>query len=442
MSGLMGASNKVPIGPQQGGLLSGVLGLQPAIPLVCLLVWTLANMDQALFGFIIPGVLLEFGLPITAIGTILTISFLIGAALVIVAGTAADRFGRAAILAGLLATSALLVGMQGFASGIVVLTALRALGFGVSSGLAPITNVMVAENSYTRYRGLAMGLLQCGYPLGWFLGSLTASPLLAAYGWRSICFVAFAVVPLCLPILLVLKRASLRSGSLQPPLTKVPAPGGAVRVAALFTSRFRRSSLACAMVFFLFGGAYAGSAFFFPTFFTQQRGYTAAHAARLVGLSNGIAVFGYMGAAFVGEYLLTRRNVFIIWCLGGAASLAGLLWLSHSPNADLVWYGVTAALFFGSQAVFVVMVSELFPKEIRTTALAVCGSAPCYLGFAIFPALTTHIIGALGWKAGLSAAILPPLVGAGLVALFLPNRRSGLDMEERYVNFDLPTGVR
>lgn len=440
MSGFVDAPSDLPTDPHRGGLISGVMGLRPAIPLVCLLVWTLANMDQGLFGFVIPGVLAEFSLPITTIGTILTISFLIGAVLVIVAGTAADRFGRAAILAGLLATSALLVGMQGFAGGIVALTGLRALGFGVSSGLAPITNVMVAENSYTRYRGLAMGLLQCGYPLGWLLGSLAASPLLAAYGWRSTCFVAFAVVPLCLPILLVLRHATPAMVPSRSLVTGQPAPRAALRVAALFTPRFRRTSLASAMVFFLFGGAYAGSAFFFPTFFTQQRGYTAAHAARLVGLSNGIAVFGYMGAAFVGEYLITRRNVFIIWCLGGAASLGGLLWLSHGPTADLVWYGVTAALFFGSQAVFVVMVSELFPKEIRTTALAVCGSAPCYLGFAVFPALTTHVIGAIGWTAGLSAAIVPPLVGAGLIAFFLPNRRSGLDMEEGSVRFNQPVG--
>ena len=408
--------------------MSGVLGYKPAVPLTCLLVWTLSNMDQGLFGFIIPGVLADFHLPLTAIGTILTISFVIGAVLVILAGVASDRFGRVVILVALLAVSATMVGMQGFAGGIVSLTALRALGFGIGSGLAPITNVMVAENSYPRYRGLAMGLLQCGYPLGWLVGSLAASPLLAAYGWRSACFTAFLVLPLCVPIYLLLRntaRPPVAVAAAAPP--RLPAMR---RVSVLFTPRYLRVSLSSAAIFFLFGGAYAGSAFFFPTFFTQQRGYSAADAARLVGLSNGIAVFGYMGAAFVGEYLISRRNVFILWCLGGAVCLIGLLWLSSGRTENLVWYGIMAALFFGSQAVFVVMVSELFPTEIRTTALAVCGSAPCYLGFAIFPFLTTHIVASLGWTFGLSIAIAPALIGAGLCALFLPNRRSGLDMEE------------
>ncbi len=61
-----------------------------------------------------------------------------------------------------LAVSALLVGLQGFAGGVVILTLFRAFGFGISSGLSPITNAYVAENVAPRIRGLAMGVLQCG----------------------------------------------------------------------------------------------------------------------------------------------------------------------------------------------------------------------------------------------------------------------------------------
>ena len=82
-------------------------------------------------------------------------------------------------------------------------------------------------------------------------------------------------------------------------------------------------------MFFLFGGAYAGSAFFFPTFFTTERSYSQADAAMLVGLSNGVAVIGYLSAAALGEYVFTRRNVFTLWCGLGAAALLALLWVSR-----------------------------------------------------------------------------------------------------------------
>ena len=49
-----------------------------------------------------------------------------------------------------------------------------------------------------RHRGMLMGVLQCGYPLGWFLAALLAAPLLETRGWREVFFIGFAVVPIAL----------------------------------------------------------------------------------------------------------------------------------------------------------------------------------------------------------------------------------------------------
>jgi hypothetical protein len=42
----------------------------------------------------------------------------------------------------------------------------------------------------------------------------------------------------------------------------------------MFAGRFRRRSLASVLLFFTFGCAYAGTAFFFPTYFMSVRGYS------------------------------------------------------------------------------------------------------------------------------------------------------------------------
>jgi MFS family permease len=406
-------------------MMKAIFGERPAIFLICLAAWTLTNMDQALFGFAVPGMLAEFGLSLQAVGLVLTISFAAAALLVIPAGIAADRFGRGTTLCVLLAISAVMVGMQGFAGGILAITLFRALGFGFSAGLSPVTNALVVEHAGARYRGVAMGVLQCGYPLGWLLASLGAAPLLASHGWRAACLLAFLVVPLVLPLAWLLRRYGVD----RPPAAAAVDSGAKDPVggfATLLQPEFRRISLATAAIFFVFGGAYAGSAFFFPTFFTETRGYSPAEAASLIGMSNGIAVFGYLGAALVGEFLLTRRTVFILWCLGGALALGGLLWLSAGRTQDILWYGLTAALFFGSQAVVIVFVAELFPAPIRARALALCASAPLSLGFALFPLIVPMAVGAVGWQMGLTIVVIPLLTAAGLIALFLPNRPSGL----------------
>ena len=391
------------------------------ILVISFLAWTLTNMDQAFFGYAIPGILEEFNLPLEAAGIILTISFIIASIMLLFTGIVADRFGRGPILSLYLAVSALLVGFQGLAGGIVMLTIFRALGFGFSTGLSPITNAYVVENVKPRMRGMAMGVLQCGYPLGWFIASLFAVPLLTDYGWRAMCFAAFLVVPLAgLFHWLLRDTAGIILAGTDSPIK------GKVRV--LFSAPYRKSSLASIATYFAFGGAYAGSAFYFPTFFAEVRGYSQSDAASLVGMSNFIGIVGYLLAAFVGEYLLTRRSVFIIWALGGTIALIGLLWFSESRTSDTIWYGLTAALFYGSLAVLPVLIAEIFPEEVRASALSVCASAPLSLGFAVFPLIVPFVVGSVGWQMGFSIIICPLLALSAMTAFALPNLRSGDDL--------------
>ncbi len=399
-------------------------GSQPTLThrnvlIVSFIAWTLTNMDQAFFGYAIPGILDEFGVPLEAVGIVLTISFVFSSVLLLFAGTAADRFGRGPMLSLYLAVSALFVGLQGVAGGIVLLTVFRSLGFGFSNCLSPITNAYVVENVAPRFRGLAMGVLQCGYPLGWFIASVFAVKLLGDYGWRSMCFAAFLVIPIA-----AIFYWLLRDAPDVPPAEKQASDKGSFRT--LFSPAHRRNSLASMVTYFAFGGAYAGTAFFFPTFFAEVRGYTPAEAAGLVGMSNGIGIVGYLLAAVVGEYFLTRRTVFVLWALGGAIALAGLMWLPESRAQDTFWYALTAALFYGSLAVLPVLIAEIFPQTVRASALSICASAPLSLGFAVFPAVVPFVVRSVGWEMGFTLVICPLLVIATLSALFLPNRASGL----------------
>ncbi len=400
-----------------------------AIFAVSLLVWTLSNLDQSIFSYIIPGILADFHQPITTIGLILAISFVVSSIFVVFSGLAADRFGRGITLVALLALSACAVGLQAFAGSVAMLTILRSLSFGFGGGLSPITSAYVVETVPARLRGLAIGVLQCGFPLGWFLASMIAVPLLRAGGWREACLAGFAVAPLALPIAWLLSRVDRlgpsREGAAGRPQVR------RVRIAELFGSEHRVVSVSCMITFFCFAGAYAGSAFFFTTFFTAVRHYSAADAIRLVGSSNGVAIIGYLAAALIGEFLLTRRTVFIIWVLCGAAAMLGLLWLPRTHAQDFVWYATMAGFFYGAAAVFPVIIAELFPTRIRGTALAVCGSMPQCLGFALFPLAVPAIVQHLGWQMALSLVVVPPMVVAALAMFAVPDRRSGLSLADR-----------
>lgn len=405
------------------------------ILLACLFAWTVSNLDQSLFGYAVPGILGEFRIGLQTIGLILSISFTAAAIMVVFAGLAADRYGRRWTLAALLAVSALCVGLHGLVSSLLQLTILRALAFGLAAGLAPITAAYVAESAPARYRGLLMGVLQCGYPLGWFLAAMIAAPLLASTGWRAIFLVGFAVVPLAFLIAwrlpesrrfeaVAAARRGAAGGRSAPPALDFQL------LRELFSPTYRRRTIAVMVLFLSFGCAYSGTAFFFPTYFIEVRHYTPAAAAQLVGLSNGIAIAGYLSAAWVGEFLISRRNTFAIWCALGALALLALMWIPRERWQDLTLFGLTGAFFYGSNAVVGALLTELYPTRMRTTSFAVCGSAPLSLGFAIFPSVVPLAVTSMGWQWAFSALIAPLLVVSALAALTLPNLRSGVAVED------------
>jgi len=399
-----------------------------SILLFSLLAWTVSNLDQSLFGYAVPGIAAEFGVGLETIGLILSVSFVAAAVLVIFAGLAADRYGRRFTLAAVLAASALFVGLHGYATTPMRLLVLRALAFGLAAGVAPITSVYVAEAAPARHRGLWMGVLQCGYPLGWFLASLLAAPLLLSHGWRSIFLVGFAVVPLALAIAWRLPESDRFAR-----LAAVRARAGGLNfqmLQVLFAKDYRRRSIACMLLFFAFGSAYAGTAFYFPTYFVMVRGYSPSEAAALVGSSNGIAVLGYLLAAVVGEYVWNRRNTYALWCALGAMALLGLMWIPTTHTADLLLFAITGAFFYGSNAVVGALLTDLYPTSIRATAYAVCGSAPLSIGFAFFPAIVPLVVTAVGWQRAFSFAIVPLLLISAVEALWLPNVRSGDDIAD------------
>ena len=400
---------------------------RPKILIICFIAWTLTNMDQAFFGYALPGILAEFNLPLQAAGTILTISFVLSAILMLFVGAAADRFGRGPLLCLLLGVSALLVGLQGLAGGIVLLTLFRAMGFGLSNGLSPITNAYVVENVQPRLRGMAMGVLQCGYPLGWFLASIIAAPLLVHYSWREICMAAFLVIPVAILFWWMLRD---ETGALEMPEDNPMAKGS---IGELFSPKYRTYSIASIITYFAFGGAYAGTAFYFPSYFGEVRGYTPAEATTLVGYSYGIAIVGYLAAAYIGDFITSRRNVYVIWVLGGALALLGLMWIPDTRTEDLLMFALMTALFYGSIAVLPVLIAEIYEDKLRASGLAVCASAPLSLGFAVFPMIVPVFVTSMGWRMAFSVVVVPLLIIAAIAAMFLPNIKSGQELADTSV---------
>ena len=399
---------------------------------VCLLGWTFTNMDQSLFAYAVPAIRDEFGVGLETVGWILTLSYTIASITTVIFGILADRYGRKVVFVSTMAGSALLVGMHAFVTDITMLAILRTAGFAVSVGLAPIAITYTTEAAPDRYRGLMTGFLGSGFPLGWFLAAMIAAPLLETYGWRSTFVPALIVVPLAL----ILARYLPESARFEKNQAELAAgkqrPQGAWydNLKELFGPVFRRRTWCMGTCYFMVGGAYVGTAFYFPSFFHEVRGYSQETSTLLVGISYGIGIIGYIGSSVTGEFFLTRRNTIALWLTLGAIAMTGLVWIPTTFAGDVLWFSLMASFFYGGNAVMATFLTELFPTRLRATGASVAGMFALYTGHILFPPLVAYAVEPLGWEWAFTLATVPALLIGAVAILGIENIKSGTDLDQ------------
>ena len=115
--------------------------------LICLIAYTTAQMDLALFGYAVPAIRAEFELSLSEVMAVVSTAFLMGGGLLVVLGWLTDRLGRLPLFQFSLLGSSVLVALISFAPGVMTLTALRGASIAVGGLSYPITAV-----SYTHLR--------------------------------------------------------------------------------------------------------------------------------------------------------------------------------------------------------------------------------------------------------------------------------------------------
>lgn len=390
---------------------------------VCFVAYALSQMDLALFGYALKEIRRDFGVDTTEVTYAIAAANVLGGLLLVALGVVTDRVGRRSMLMLATVVSSVFIVLHAFAPSLLVLALLRGLSLGTGGLLYPATGAIVTEEAPARLRGLFAGMLQAGYPVGWFLGSVLAAWLLPWLGWRALFVTGLLSIPFVWVIHRVLResrrfQAGVAARAPRASLTLLFGPGMARRTIVLFGAQF------------LFVVAYGGTFQLFPLYFHDARGFDVANAAFLVGIGNLVAVGGYALAAWIGEFVLTRRTTVVVWTLLGALCFVWLLWGTDTRLEALAAFSVMCVFFLGVAAVKFAYVAELFPTHLRATGLAFCGSLAVTLGSAAGPLLIGWAIRDHGWDVAFSVFGAAPLFLAGLMYLVLKPLPSGLDVDE------------
>ena len=393
---------------------------------VCLIGVSLENMDQAFFAFVLPQISKELGWSVQERGWYITLTFAIAGICIAALGSLTDRVGRKTVFSTSMLIGSAFVAAMYWARTTFSVVALRTLGFAAGGIQSPVVGTIVVEETPARYRGLMSGVLQIGYPIGWFLASQFVLLLSDHWGFRSVFFVAL----LSIPYMFVIQRYLRETGaflSARAATERGETEAAQGRMSELFASRmaYRTIMLFLGEYFHVF--AY-GSTILLTAYFQEFRGFSMRDSVSLVGWSYGVGAIGYIVAAVVGEFVLSRRTTCIVWAWLGSVAFFTMIWWARDYWSTVLSYCLMTMLFYGTTAVKFTFIAENFPARLRATGVTFSGSLAVNLGIATGPLALSYAVAYFDgdWNKAYTLCGILPIFISGAFFLLMPKVPLGI----------------
>ncbi len=378
--------------------------------------WMLDAMDVMLYSLVLTHLIAAFGMDTGTAGFLNSLTLIASAIGGFLFGVIADLIGRTRALMASILVYSLSSAACGFSGTLRQLAVFRfVLGLGMG-GEWTTGAALIAETWRAEHRGKALGLMQSAYAIGEAIAALVVAIVLPRFGWRAVFFAG--VLPALLAFW-IQRRVP------EPALWKEREKSQTRSSLRLLLRKdvFRNGALATAMnACGMFG--YWGLFTWIPAYLSLP----AAQGGRGLGLVKttsfflvlcagkwvGYALFGFFGDAY------GRRKPYFTYLLV-AAALVPMYGLAKSPFWLLVLGPLVAFFGTGFFSGFSAIASEIFPGEIRASAMGLSYNIGRGLS-----AAAPFAVGALAKQYGLGTALFLPAAAffiAALLALALPETR-------------------
>jgi SHS family lactate transporter-like MFS transporter len=382
--------------------------------------WTLDAFDFFLMVFMFKDIAATFHVDVKSVteATFLTLAARpIGA---FVFGRLADRFGRKPTLMWNILAFSILEAASGFAPSLLTLLVLRFL-FGIAMGGEwGIGSALTFETIPVRARGVVSGLLQAGYPSGYFIASVAAYFFYDTLGWRYMFLLG--IVP---AILVFFIRMGIEES---PAWTEQRVKKQTTSLWAVLGRDWKLAVYAI-LLMTAFNFFSHGSQDAYPNLFLKiQHGFDTKTLSLMTAIANIGAILGGIGFGFLSERIGRRRAIILaallalpvlpFWAFGSTPLVLGI-------GAFLMQVSVQ-----GAWGVIPVHLNELSPPEIRATFPGVVYQLGNLIASKNLP-IQVMIAEAYGNNYGLAMASVVGTVAVIIVLMVLrgPERR-GVAMGE------------
>jgi MFS transporter, SHS family, lactate transporter len=399
--------------------LSGWSSEQKHVVAASFLGWSLDAFDFFLLVFVLKDIAQEFGTDISNVTLAILLTLAMRPIGAFIFGRAADRWGRRPTLMVDVLLYSIIEFASGFAPSLTVLIVLRAL-YGIAMGGEwGVGASLTMESIPPHARGLVSGLLQSGYPTGYFLASIVYGLLFPIIGWRGMFMVGV------LPALLVLYIR--RNVPESPSWDREAAARG--DTLTILKSHWRLGIYAIVLMT-AFNFFSHGTQDIYPTFLEVQHGLSPREVGLIAVIYNIGAICGGLLFGSLSERFGRRRIIIIAALL--SLSVVPLWAFSTSPVLLTLGAFLMQFMVQGAWGVVPVHLNELSPDSARGTFPGVVyqlGNLLASANATLQAAIAAHYGGnyglALAVVAGTVAIIIAILTALGGEAKGVAFRKAG-----------------
>ncbi|KAF9222892.1 carboxylic acid transporter protein [Gyrodon lividus] len=335
------------------------------------LAWTCDALDFFSVSLTVPLLSKQFGRSTGAITTAITLTLLFRSVGAVIFGILSDRFGRKwPLICNLILCCVFSLG-SGFVNTFSEFLAVRSL-FGIAmGGIWGLAASTALENLPVELRGLASGVLQQGYAVGYLIASVINLTLVAhsSHTWRTlfwtgagITFFA-AILRVCIPeseVFLRAKAIERAKGTNTTEKTKI-----FLKETKEMLNRHWKLCIYAVLLMTGFNFLSHGSQDLYPTYLETSKGFSTHDATVATIIGNCGAISGGAIAGWASQYIGRRLTIVICVLLVG---LFIPLWIIPSSFSALaagafcIQFGVQ-----GAWGVIPIQLAEMSPPAFRAT---------------------------------------------------------------------------